>query len=40
MENLKMSLEMEMRKVEEDLKAERALALDKDDLLARSKTRF
>jgi myosin protein heavy chain len=39
MENLKMSLETEMRKIEEDLKAERALALDKDDLLARSKKR-
>jgi myosin heavy chain 9/10/11/14 len=39
LENLKMSLEIEKRKVEEDLKAERALALDKDALLERSKNR-
>jgi len=34
-----MSLETEKRKVEEELEAERALALDKDDLLERSKKR-
>ena len=34
-----MSLEAEKRRVEEDLEAERALALDKDDLLDRSKKR-
>jgi myosin heavy chain 9/10/11/14 len=34
-----MSLETQMRKIEEDLKAERALALDKDDSLERSKRR-
>jgi myosin protein heavy chain len=38
-EKLKMSLEIEKRKIEDDLKAERALALDKDELLARSKKR-
>lgn len=39
LENLKMSLEVEKRKVEDDLEAERALALDKDALLERSKKR-
>jgi myosin protein heavy chain len=39
LENLKMSLETEKRKVEDDLEAERALALDKDSLLERSKKR-
>lgn len=39
LENLKMSLESEKRKVEEALEAERALALDKDALLERSKKR-
>ncbi|KAJ6591377.1 myosin II heavy chain [Mycena sp. CBHHK59/15] len=37
LENLKMSLEAEKRKVEEELEAERGLALDKDALLERSK---
>ncbi|THU98628.1 myosin II heavy chain [Dendrothele bispora CBS 962.96] len=37
LETLKMSLEAEKRKVEDDLEAERALALDKDSLLDRSK---
>lgn len=39
LESLKMSLESEKRKVEEALEAERALALDKDALLERSKKR-
>jgi myosin protein heavy chain len=39
LENLKMSLESEKRKVEEALEAERDLALDKDALLERSKKR-
>lgn len=39
LENLKMSLETDKRKVEEALEAERALALDKDALLERSKKR-
>lgn len=39
LENLKMSLESEKRKVEEALEAERTLALDKDALLERSKRR-
>ncbi|KAI0726107.1 nonmuscle myosin heavy chain b [Fomitopsis betulina] len=39
LEGLKMRLESEKRKVEEDLEAERALALDKDSLLDRSKKR-
>lgn len=39
LENLKMSLESEKRKVEEALEAERTLALDKDALLERSKKR-
>jgi len=39
LENLKMSLENEKQTVEEDLKAERALTLAKDDLLERSKKR-
>lgn len=39
LEGLKMQLESEKRKIEEDLEAERALALDKDDLLERSKKR-
>ncbi|KAF5381605.1 hypothetical protein D9615_005504 [Tricholomella constricta] len=39
LENLKMSLEAQKRKVEDDLEAERALALDKDALLERSKKR-
>lgn len=39
LENLKMSLESEKRKVEEALEAERALALDKESLLERSKKR-
>ncbi|KAF5366211.1 hypothetical protein D9758_005722 [Tetrapyrgos nigripes] len=37
LETLKMSLEAEKRKVEDELEAERALALDKDTLLERSK---
>jgi myosin protein heavy chain len=37
LESLRMSLEVEKRKAEEDLQAERALALDKDNLLERSK---
>lgn len=36
LENLKMSLEAEKRKVDEELAAERALALDKDALLQRT----
>ncbi|KDR70292.1 hypothetical protein GALMADRAFT_128012 [Galerina marginata CBS 339.88] len=39
LEKLKMSLEAEKRKVEDELEAERALALDKDSLLERSKKR-
>ena len=39
LENLRMRLEADKRKVEEDLTAERALALDKDLLLERSKKR-
>ncbi|EIW76062.1 nonmuscle myosin heavy chain b [Coniophora puteana RWD-64-598 SS2] len=39
LENLKMGLESEKRKVEDELEAERALALDKDALLERSKKR-
>lgn len=39
LETLKMSLEAEKRKVEDKLEAERALALDKDGLLERSKKR-
>ena len=39
LEKLKMQLEAEKRKVEEDLEAERTLALDKDALLERSKKR-
>ncbi|KAK7014166.1 myosin II heavy chain [Favolaschia claudopus] len=39
LESLKMSLEAEKRKVEEELEAERVLALDKDALLERSKKR-
>ncbi|KAJ7430172.1 P-loop containing nucleoside triphosphate hydrolase protein [Mycena galericulata] len=39
LENLKMTLEAEKRKVEEELEAERGLALDKDALLERSKKR-
>ena len=35
LENLKMTLEAQKRKVEEELEAERMLALDKDDLLER-----
>ncbi|THH09667.1 hypothetical protein EW145_g1839 [Phellinidium pouzarii] len=37
LESLKMKLETDKRKVEEDLEAERALGLDKDALLERSK---
>ncbi|EKM53125.1 uncharacterized protein PHACADRAFT_259300 [Phanerochaete carnosa HHB-10118-sp] len=37
LENLRMRLEADKRRVEEDLEAERALALDKDALLERSK---
>ncbi|KAG5729993.1 Myosin-11 [Termitomyces sp. T112] len=39
LETLKMSLEADKRKVEDQLEAERALALDKDALLERSKKR-
>ncbi|KAF7356757.1 Myosin II heavy chain [Mycena venus] len=39
LESLKMSLEAEKRKVEEELEAERGLAMDKDALLERSKKR-
>jgi myosin protein heavy chain len=39
LQNLKMTLETEKRKIEDDLEAERALALDKDALLERSKKR-
>ncbi|KZT64665.1 nonmuscle myosin heavy chain b [Daedalea quercina L-15889] len=39
LESLKMRLEAEKRKVEDDLGAERALAIDKDALLDRSKKR-
>jgi myosin protein heavy chain len=39
LENLKMTLETEKRKVEEELEGERALGLDKDALLERSKRR-
>ncbi|KAJ7621122.1 P-loop containing nucleoside triphosphate hydrolase protein [Roridomyces roridus] len=39
LETLKMSLEAEKRRVEEELEAERGLALDKDALLDRSKKR-
>ncbi|KAF8629720.1 hypothetical protein AX15_003315 [Amanita polypyramis BW_CC] len=37
LENLKMTLEAEKRRIEDELEAERALALDKDALLERSK---
>ncbi|KAK2467941.1 hypothetical protein APHAL10511_000236 [Amanita phalloides] len=37
LENLKMTLEAEKRKIEDELEAERALGLDKDALLERSK---
>lgn len=39
LENLKMALETEKRKIEDDLEGERALGLDKDALLDRSKRR-
>ena len=39
LESLKMRLEAEKRKVEEDLEAERALGIDNDSLLKRSKKR-
>ncbi|OAX41215.1 hypothetical protein K503DRAFT_848546 [Rhizopogon vinicolor AM-OR11-026] len=39
LENVKMSLEAEKRKIIEDLEAERALAIDKDAMLERSKKR-
>lgn len=39
LEKLKMMLEADKRKVEDDLEAERALAVDKDALLERSKQR-
>jgi myosin protein heavy chain len=39
LEKLQMALEAEKRKVEDDLEAERALTLDKDALLERSKQR-
>jgi len=39
LQNLKMTLEAEKRKVVDDLEAERALALDKEALLERSKNR-
>jgi myosin protein heavy chain len=39
LENLKMALETEKRKVEDELEGERALGLDKDALLERSKRR-
>jgi len=39
LENLKMSLEAQKRKIEEELEAERALNLDKDALLERSTKR-
>lgn len=39
LETLKMSLEAEKKKMEDELEAERALALDKDGLLDRSKRR-
>ena len=39
LENLKMSLEAQKRKVEDELEAERALTVDKDALLERSKRR-
>lgn len=39
LENLKMKLETEKKKVEEDLQAERDLALDKDRIIERSKAR-
>lgn len=39
LENLKMTLETEKRKVEDELEGERALGLDKDALLERSKRR-
>ena len=39
LENLKMTLETEKRKIEDELEGERALGLDKDALLERSKRR-
>jgi myosin protein heavy chain len=39
LESLKMTLEAQKRKVEEELEAERAVALDKESLLERSKKR-
>ncbi|KIO23344.1 hypothetical protein M407DRAFT_110598 [Tulasnella calospora MUT 4182] len=39
LESLKMKLESEKRKVEEDLRAERDLAIDKDRIIERSKAR-
>ncbi|KAG0698416.1 P-loop containing nucleoside triphosphate hydrolase protein [Suillus ampliporus] len=39
LENVKMTLQAEKRKITEDLEAERALALDKDAMLERSKKR-
>jgi len=39
LENVKMALEADKRKIIEDLEAERALALDKDAMLERSKKR-
>jgi hypothetical protein len=39
LESLKMALESEKRKVEDELEGERALGLDKDALLERSKRR-
>lgn len=39
LENLKMSLEAQKRKIEDELEAERALTVDKDALLERSKKR-
>ncbi|KIY70319.1 nonmuscle myosin heavy chain b [Cylindrobasidium torrendii FP15055 ss-10] len=39
LENLKMTLESEKRKIVDELEAERALGLDKDELLDRSKKR-
>ncbi|KAL0958896.1 hypothetical protein HGRIS_014214 [Hohenbuehelia grisea] len=39
LESLKMTLEMEKRKVEDELEAERAVGIEKDNLLERSKNR-
>src|SRR5882672_2403742 len=39
LESLKMRLEQDKRKVEDDLEAERSLGIDKDALLERSKKR-